>query len=297
MIRRILSLGTLSVMTLTTLGAQLVDFHEAMRNTHVAKHFQQAYEKEREKFNFFESLYKKNSLLYRSAITDNPIPCIIHFIWLGGALPDKYKPFIESAKELHPGWEIILWTDETVKNLKLMNQELFDATANYGEKADILRIELLFMYGGTYFDVDVKCIKPFGNLRRYSFYAGLGPITNHLGLVNNGVIGATQGHPVLKRYLELMRTNAHREHVVYRTGPLVFTQAIKETLFDQPAEAERMIVFPASFFSPFGKGQVVDPAQEAQFIRPETMAIHYYHGTWTKQPGAKKKEICKGEKK
>lgn len=43
-------------------------------------------------------------------------------------------------------------------------QKAFDAAKNYGEKSDILRYEILFVYGGVYADVDVECLQPFDAL-------------------------------------------------------------------------------------------------------------------------------------
>ena len=95
------------------------------------------------------------------------IPKIIHFIWLGSPFPTAkyYERFYKTWELLNPTFEIILWNDERVQTLRqekeLMNHKAFDLATNYGEKSDILRLELLYRYGGIYVDVDFKCIKPF----------------------------------------------------------------------------------------------------------------------------------------
>ena len=58
----------------------------------------------------------------------------------------------------HPDWEYKLWTDETVKEITLINQELFDKAKNYGEKSDILKWELVYRFGGVYIDTDMEAL-------------------------------------------------------------------------------------------------------------------------------------------
>lgn len=57
-----------------------------------------------------------------------------------------------------------LWTSETVAKLKLYNQEAFDHASNYGEQSDILRYELLYLYGGVYVDTDMQAVRPLDDL-------------------------------------------------------------------------------------------------------------------------------------
>lgn len=275
-----------SLIALTLTELAYLDFHDGMRNPHVDSKFQQAYEAHKDNLQFFKALYKRNIEKLKEEPLQEPIPEIIHFIWLGGPVPSIYQQFIETCRKLHPTYTIILWDDEKVKTLKLQNQDIFDNTSVIVEKSDILRPEILDQFGGTYLDTDVKTIKSFKKLHRhYGFYAGFGPITNHGGLfINNGVIGSRPKHPILKRYIQLIRECQHERHVVFRTGPAVLTRAVKEVVLANPVIQRDIIVFPACYFSPFGKRQLVPESQESLFIWPETMAIHYYHGTWTANP-------------
>lgn len=119
--------------------------------------------------------------------------------------------------------------------LALLSQQIaFDAACNYGEKADILRYEILERHGGVYADVDVACLRSFDrllevslalrvtsccsvggrgdarpNLRRlvclsqtFSFAAGIA----NTGCVeiSNSVIVAAPRHPILQRLIEVI---------------------------------------------------------------------------------------------
>ena len=45
-------------------------------------------------------------------------------------------------------------------------QDLLEDCTNYAQKADILRLELVYLYGGIYVDMDTTAVRPFGTLCR-----------------------------------------------------------------------------------------------------------------------------------
>jgi len=88
----------------------------------------------------------------------NSIPKIIHQIWIG----DKAEPpmqWIETWSkdfvEQNPGYVHVLWRDEDLKILEMVNRDLYDAEPTLPGKADIARYELLRRYGGVYIDADI----------------------------------------------------------------------------------------------------------------------------------------------
>jgi len=83
------------------------------------------------------------------------IPKIIHQIWLGPLTPPS--EVMESWRLLHPQWEYRLWTEDNLP--KLQNQKAFEKSTSYPQKADILRYELLYQFGGVYVDADELCLK------------------------------------------------------------------------------------------------------------------------------------------
>lgn len=89
------------------------------------------------------------------------IPKKIHQIWLGD---QKKRPqiLINSWKYKNPDWDHFLWTEENIP--EIVNKKQFDATNEYPGKADILRYELLYYFGGIFIDADSECVKPLNNL-------------------------------------------------------------------------------------------------------------------------------------
>src|ERR1044071_4358605 len=99
-----------------------------------------------------------------------PIPKLFHQIWIGSDLPDEFAHYMEGWKQNHPDWEHVLWTDLDVSTLKLKNRDLYNhaeeiAPRNVGQfRADLLRYELLFQFGGVYVDADFESLRPIDSL-------------------------------------------------------------------------------------------------------------------------------------
>ncbi len=80
------------------------------------------------------------------------IPPIIHFIWLGSQAPAKVTAAFDSWRKHHPGWEVKIWTEQTLAGFLWSNQRVcqaFEQAVTWAEKADILRIEVLYKFGGS----------------------------------------------------------------------------------------------------------------------------------------------------
>ena len=100
--------------------------------------------------------------------------------------PKEAKAWQETWQNLHPDWEYKLWTNEDVELLDFENITYYNEAKNWGEKADILRYEILYRFGGLYADIDQSCLKPFDILHHTcDFYTGVHALP--LMLVKNNV--------------------------------------------------------------------------------------------------------------
>ena len=96
---------------------------------------------------------------------NNKIPKIIHQIWVGpNPLPEKSINFIKRIKELHPTFEYRLWTDKDLTSHNFINIDYINKTQSYAQKADIMRLEILYNYGGIYLDIDMEVLKNLESL-------------------------------------------------------------------------------------------------------------------------------------
>jgi mannosyltransferase OCH1-like enzyme len=90
-----------------------------------------------------------NRKLVHQSIYDICIPKVLHFIWLGGNIPSKYIPMIDSWRQYHPLWDVRLWGDEDIISFETSNPKLFEIlrnAPNYGMKSDILRYEVFYLF-------------------------------------------------------------------------------------------------------------------------------------------------------
>lgn len=280
-----------------TKSSTLVDFDEGMDKDNPYYYSQGLYQRvyissdeseEKKIISFLRNLYNKNKCIHEKPHSLLKIPRIIHQIWLGSPFPEKFKAYQQKLIELHPEWEYKLWTDERVKNLKLVNQEAFNKARNYGEKSDILRYELLERMGGVYIDVDHIFYTVLDSLHYcYDFYAGIHPLDAGFPYVNNAIIGAVPGHPIMKYCIESIKNKAIKGDIVNRTGPGVFTKAILEKAY----EADLInIVLPSTFFSALGYNyQIKNEDELEKIIKPYTFAVHFWAGTWF---GGRKDSFC-----
>lgn len=237
---------------------------------------------EAENWGLLEKLYVEN---YLNAQPSNQIriPKIIHQIWLGGAIPQEYADLQATWKKKNPGWEYQLWTDKSVKDLKLINHEIYHKTKSIGAKSDILRYEILFRYGGLYVDTDFECLKPFDEIHHIcDFYAGLLASPNPSILI--GLIGSTPNNDIIKKNIEEISSVSKKstpEQIFYSTGPMHFTKCFFNII---RTSNQKCIIFPSTFFYPSpntNSGLAHDVQKE--FIKPESYAIHYWHISWTKK--------------
>ena len=165
------------------------------------------------------------------------IPRIFHQIWLGkGTLPLKFRAYRDTWRLHHPEWEHKLWTDDNLP--PLVNRALFDSVSGYREKADLLRYELLYRYGGVYIDTDFECFKSIepllasaaagdGDAPQFSAFSSQ-ESPEHISI---GILGSTQGNAFFGRIVDNL-PRWHAKHAAlgigYRTGPFLIRAAYAE---------------------------------------------------------------------
>lgn len=230
------------------------------------------------RLDFCEQLYAKNNLTKVMPQATPKIPKIIHQVWVGGPVPEKYKNFQKTWKKYNPDWVYKLWTDEDIESFGMWNKDLFDRAQAFAEKADIWRYEIIYRYGGVYADMDFECIKPLDIFNHcYDFYAGIEPLGGPLR-VNNAFFAASPGHPILKECVESVRRNCMRNKLHDRTGPTIFFDAFCAIA---PTCVGNVIVFPPSYFYPVLYSQHSWPQHEkVKIFKPESYAAHHWGSSW-----------------
>lgn len=213
------------------------------------------------------------------------IPKIFHRIWIGNnPMLEEYEYYGQTFMDLHPNWEYKLWTDDNLPVEKFQNSELYESDDGVVFKANIARIELLYLFGGLYADTDFefyKNIEPL--LKGYDhFFTG-----EKQGIIGNGIIGSVAGHPILKKLLDGM-PESNEENKEYpptiRTGVVYQTRTLN---IDKINYLEPKIFFPTSPGTSY-------PANRASDF-PESSAHHHWGQSWVGIEGNKNYKTWKQE--
>lgn len=119
------------------------------------------------------------------------IPKNIHQIWLGDKrIPRHIIDYMSEIRLMHPTYEYYFWTDDNIPSLPSPLKEVFDSLEHPAMKSDLLRVYVLYLYGGVYLDVDYKLLTHLDNLEcfddgdAYLIY----PESKEIDNINNSIL-------------------------------------------------------------------------------------------------------------
>ncbi len=228
-------------------------------------------------YHSLKGLYNKNNLSNILPSKELHIPKIIHQIWLGSPVPECFKAYMTSWVQFHlDGWQYMLWTEKEINALELYNKKYYDETDNYGIKADMARVEILYQYGGVYVETDFECLRPLDILHyTYDFYIGIQPLDSQFLQLGIGIMGSCAGHPILKHSIETIKDDWHEKGAPKKTGPVHFTRS-----FFLMSDLNGMIdiALPASYFYPLGCYQKT--FEKDDWIIKGAFGIHWWAKSW-----------------
>ena len=180
----------------------------------------------------------------------NLIPKIMHQLWIG----PKPEPteFMDSWRDKHPDFEYIRWNEQEIlkRGLELSCQHRIDEMQEINGKADIIRWEILYEYGGVFLDADSICIEPIDEtLMSCPCFAGWEQEQIRQGLIATGTMGFPPKHPLVKGTIDWMKANtvsvATTQQRAWQTvGPGLLTRMYNTGLHKD------LVVFPSYSFLP-----------------------------------------------
>jgi inositol phosphorylceramide mannosyltransferase catalytic subunit len=144
------------------------------------------------------------------------IPRIFHQIWVGRTpFPDEFAAYRDSWTRLNSGWELRFWNDDNLPD-GVRRPEIYDESRSPFERADILRLEVVLLFGGVHVDADFECLRPLAPLiENVEFFIGY----RKPGHVNGALFGAIPGHPILEHALAEIRSRDDGTYDKDATGP------------------------------------------------------------------------------
>ncbi|CAK7272411.1 hypothetical protein SEPCBS119000_005109 [Sporothrix epigloea] len=104
------------------------------------------------------------------------VPAVMHHVVLGSRPPlPAWTETRQSCLDFHKGWETHYWTDETAAAFVADKfphlKATWDSYPYLIQKVDALRYMVLYEYGGVVLDMDLRCKRALGPLRRFGFVA------------------------------------------------------------------------------------------------------------------------------
>ena len=179
------------------------------------------------------------------------IPKIIHQIWIGPkTAPSK---LMDTWRDKNPDFKYIRWNEEEIKNRKLHLNCLnrINEIEEINGKADIIRWEILYEYGGVFLDADSICIEPVDNvLLSKKCFAGWENEEARPGLIATGTMGFPPKHPLVKNAIDWIKENevSHEKTTKmawYNVGPGLLTRMYDTKLYND------LHIFPSYTFLPY----------------------------------------------
>jgi mannosyltransferase OCH1-like enzyme len=169
------------------------------------------------------------------------IPKTFHQIWVGPEkMPRREKQFYFELRDMHHDYESLLWTDDDINDLNMppKMKALYDlhyAAKKYAFCADVLRLFVVYTYGGIYCDVDFKPLQRLDHFLQFDGFFCYHPSTPTDFTIVNGVFGAEKEHPIMKHLVEATQDNA------WWVGPAFCGEEIKK-FFNLPYETDQNIL-------------------------------------------------------
>ncbi len=221
------------------------------------------------------------------------IPKIIHYFWFGKkAIPKEQVRYIDSWKKFCPDYEIKFWNEENYDIHKNPYMEQAYEAGMFGFVPDFARLDIIYQYGGFYFDTDVELLKNLDGLRNFSAVMGFQRYYGRLAVATGQGFGAEKNHPAIK---ELMAMYERRNFVrrdgsynlmtstslmtKYMLGKGLVTNGTKQTVMG-------ITILPQEYFCPLectSKGNIIK-------ITENSYTVHHFAASW-KEPEHSKKDI------
>lgn len=229
------------------------------------------------------------------------IPRIIHYCWFGGnPLPKSALKCINSWKKHFPNYEIKEWNESNYD----VNKTEYTAQAYNAKKyafvSDYARFDILFHFGGIYFDTDVEVIKPFDDILENGAFMGceIDPCNSEKVnvdiAVNPGLgLAAAPGQPLYQDVLsfysqeQFLNSNGtyNQETVVRKVTKVLLKRGLKNICGIQ--KVDNIFIYPKEFFNP------LDDSTGVLKITDNTHSIHWYSKTWMSKKNKLRNKITR----
>jgi len=232
------------------------------------------------------------------------IPKIIHQIWFQGVdnIPSDLLEYHYSWINTHPEYTFIVWDQHMIE--KLINtsetwiKELYYSYNKMIQKIDFAKYVILYVYGGIYIDMDIKCLKNLNILLENNTYSAIfsvmptaffqqlillfiGHSLNNL-IINNGIIFIEKNHPIMLETIKAaynQRDTIYKHinnflYIFYTTGPICLTNGVNNYTKTNPS-SDNILLLDSSYFE-----NCLSINLDTCVPPEHAIGIHLYKGSW-----------------
>lgn len=209
------------------------------------------------------------------------IPKIIHYCWFGEKpLGEMELNCIKSWKKYLPDYEIRLWNEENYDINK--NEYISQAykEKKYAFVSDYVRFDVIYQYGGIYFDTDVEVIKKIDDIIEKGAFMGREAGIAKLAVAPGLGIAAEAGNPLYMEILDYYNTlefvkpdgTYNMVTVVNYVTDLLMKYGLKDVSGIQ--EIRGIKIYPEDYFCPMHSWT------KKITITSNSRTIHHYSASW-----------------
>ena len=243
----------------------------------------------------------------RSNNQSKRIPKIIHQTYGSQALSSKLRYFVQSWRELNPGWEIRFYDDEACLNfVKQHFPEYLEAYVTLPksvERSDFFRYMIIYKYGGVYTDIDTECRTPLDEVLlptdtmvvgwEYESESQLSALDHHYVRQNQVLqwtFMAAPGHPALREVCDFIKNHAttkfsdnNNRDTLEKTGPGIFTDVVlRHSKLHPPFDVNDEELWPVRFLPWVGLGAHPSNKEGVRSDSSDVKVLHHFMGGWKK---------------
>ena len=206
------------------------------------------------------------------------IPKVIHYCWFGHTeLPPLAKKCIASWRKFLPDYEIKEWNESNYDITKNAYMAAAYKEKKYGFVPDYIRSDLIYEYGGFYFDTDVEVIKSLDSLLQHKGIMGF----ESKDLVNGGlIVGGEKGLDIFREMRDIYNSISFYNKdgtLNLLPSPAYNTEVLVRHGLERNGTLQNVAgitIFPTDYFCPkpseFGKIRITE----------NTLTIHHFAASW-----------------
>lgn len=204
------------------------------------------------------------------------IPKIMHRVHIG-----PQQEFAEwcwdTSKKYNIGWDHITHSDPSPNKWDIVGKYL-DMSPSFAYKSDLMRLEILYKYGGVYIDTDVEIVKSFDPFAEYSypFAAWESPY-----VIGSAVIGSPPHNSdildLIAYCIGSIELESKDGKIEYGGHLRMFSPSVLTKLWKCNKE---VTLFQPEFFYPY-HWEEKHRRNENFSANPYTYAVHHWNGSWS----------------